>query len=209
MQVHSAQTNKKNLCLRFWVSPSLASVSFLAKLAWLIIVFFLIKMVNAALWTLLKTAKTVLVGSLWCSPVALELCCGGSTLGGGRDFAILRSSSRDFCALAFGPQRNVCHWPAHCESLVFHFAFVPHFYELGHYAAKFRGKLIVFGSAVFYDIRNHIASVVFESVNIFFVCFCCFVFFLLANDHFFYICWVWAQSLISLCFIGFSRVTEP
>lgn len=119
MQVHSAQTNKKNLCLRFWVSPSLASVSFLAKLAWLIIVFFLIKMVNAALWTLLKTAKTVLVGSLWCSPVALELCCGGSTLGGGRDFAILRSSSRDFCALAFGPQRNVCHWPAHCESLFF------------------------------------------------------------------------------------------
>lgn len=32
---------------------------------------------------------------------------------------------------------------------------------------KFHGKLIVFGSAVFDDIRNHIASVVFESVNIF------------------------------------------
>lgn len=32
---------------------------------------------------------------------------------------------------------------------------------------KFHGKLIVFGSAVSDDIRNHIASVVFESVNIF------------------------------------------
>lgn len=52
MQVYSAQTNKKNLCLRFWVSPSLACVSFLAKLAWLIIVFFLIKMVNVVSQTL-------------------------------------------------------------------------------------------------------------------------------------------------------------
>ncbi len=81
----------------------------------------------------------------------------------------------------------MCHWPAHSESLFVYFAFVPHFYELGHYAAKFRGKLIVFGSAVSDDIRNHIASAVFESVNIFF--FNVFVvFYLLANDHFFYIC---------------------
>lgn len=52
MQVYSAQTNK-NLCLRFWVSPSLTSVSFKAKLAWLIIVFSSIKMVNSAFKTLL------------------------------------------------------------------------------------------------------------------------------------------------------------
>lgn len=34
---------------------------------------------------------------------------------------------------------------------------------------KFSSKLIVFGSAVFDDIGNHIASAVFEYVNIFFV----------------------------------------
>lgn len=33
---------------------------------------------------------------------------------------------------------------------------------------KFSSKLIVFGSAVFDDIGNHIASAVFEYVNIFF-----------------------------------------
>lgn len=37
---------------------------------------------------------------------------------------------------------------------------------------KFSSKLIVFGSAVFDDIGNHIASAVFEYVNIFFVYFC-------------------------------------
>lgn len=63
---------------------------------------------------------------------------------------------------------------------------------------KFSSKLIVFGSAVFDDIGNHIASAVFEYVNIFFVGFFFFVIFLLlANDHhFFDICWVQAQSLI-------------
>lgn len=75
---------------------------------------------------------------------------------------------------------------------VVHFAFVPHFHELGHDAAKFHGKLIVFGSAVFDNIRNHIASEVFESVNIFLCVFV--VVFLLPNDHFFYICWVCAQG---------------
>lgn len=34
---------------------------------------------------------------------------------------------------------------------------------------KFSSKLIVFGSAVFDDIGNHIASAVFEYVNIFFL----------------------------------------
>lgn len=33
---------------------------------------------------------------------------------------------------------------------------------------KFSSKLIVFGSSVFDDIGNHIASAVFEYVNIFF-----------------------------------------
>lgn len=72
---------------------------------------------------------------------------------------------------------------------------------------QFRGKLIGFGSAVFDDIRNHIASVVLKSVNIFLYIFVGF-FFLLAND-FFYICWVWAQSLISLCFTGFRESLNP
>lgn len=64
---------------------------------------------------------------------------------------------------------------------------------------KFSSKLIVFGSAVFDDIGNHIASAVFEYVNIFFFCWVFFfvIFLLLANDHhFFDICWVQAQSLI-------------
>lgn len=34
---------------------------------------------------------------------------------------------------------------------------------------RFSSKLIVFGSAVFDDIGNHIASAVFEYVNIFFL----------------------------------------
>lgn len=72
---------------------------------------------------------------------------------------------------------------------------------------KFHGKLIVFGSAVFDDIGNHIASVVFEYVNIF-LCVLLGFFFSYLQMIFFYICWVWAQSLISLCFIGFFRVTE-
>lgn len=40
---------------------------------------------------------------------------------------------------------------------------------------KFSSKLIVFGSAVFDDIGNHIASAVFEYVNIFFFCWVFFV----------------------------------
>lgn len=53
--------------------------------------------------------------------------------------------------------------------------FVPHFHELGHYAAKFRSELIVLGSAVSDNIRNHIASALLKSVNIFL---CVFVVFL-------------------------------
>lgn len=67
---------------------------------------------------------------------------------------------------------------------------------------KFHGKLIVFGSAVFDDTGNHIASVAFEYVNIFLYVFVGF-FFSYLQMIVFYICWVWAQSLISLCFIGF------
>lgn len=53
MQVYSAQTNKKSLSTVLGFPLSLARVSFLAKLAWLVIVFFLIKMVNSVLQTLL------------------------------------------------------------------------------------------------------------------------------------------------------------
>lgn len=45
---------------------------------------------------------------------------------------------------------------------------------------KFHGKLIVFGSAVFEDIGNHVASVLFEYVNIFL---CVFVFFFFSYLH--------------------------
>lgn len=138
------------------------------------------------------------MGSVWSSPVALELCCGSphSVVAG-----ILQFIEQRFLGLG-----SWCVWLASTLwDTVFHFAFVLHFHELGHYAAKFCGKLIVFGSAVFDDIKNHITSVVFESVNIFLYVF----FFPLSNDHFFYICWVWAQSLISLCFIGFQESLNP
>lgn len=54
MQVYSAQTNKKTFVYASGFLPSLASVSFLAKLAWLIIVFFSIQMVNAVKQTLFR-----------------------------------------------------------------------------------------------------------------------------------------------------------
>ena len=118
MQVYSAQTNKKNLCLRFWVSPSLASVSFLANLAWLIIVFVVDRdgkrdITDPPLDCWYSSSSGI------CTIQSRRTLLRGSTLGGGRDFAILRSSNRDFCALAVDPRRNVCHWPAHSESLFF------------------------------------------------------------------------------------------
>lgn len=84
---------------------------------------------------------------------------------------------------------------------VFHFAFCSSCHELGHYAAKFRSELIVFGSAVSDGIRNHIASVLLESVNIFFVFL---LFFWLPNDHFFSILVEFGLRVSShLYFIGF------
>lgn len=140
------------------------------------------------------------MGSVRSSPAALEFCCGGphSVVAGILQFF-------DHLAEISGPWQLV---PKEMcvigQQTVSHFVFVPHFYELGHYAAKFRGKLIVFGSAVFDNIRNHIASV---AVSHFFVCFCFFSF--LQMITFFYICWDWAQSLILLCFIDFCESLNP
>lgn len=93
-------------------------------------------------------------------------------------------------------QHAVC-----CMSSSFFFFFFLN--EHGYYAAKLHSKLIVFGSAVFDDIRNHIASVVFESVNIF-LWFFCWVFLYLQMITFSTFSWVWAQSLKSLSLVKWS-----
>lgn len=152
--------------------------------------------------TLLQTANTVLLRSVQSIPIAMAFCYGGPHV---VVAGILQFFSNHLAEISVPWQlvpKEMRHCPAHwvtvsciCSSL------------LGHYAAKFHGKLIVYGSAVFDDIRNHFASVVFESVNNFFSVFV--VFFLLANDHFFYICWVLGSESHLAMFYWSLRVSEP
>lgn len=161
MQVYSAQTNKKIFVYGSGIPPP----SFIAKLAWLIIVFFLIKMVNPALTDPPLDCWYSSTGICVIRSGSIAGLLRGSTHGGGREFAFLQSSSRDFCAVAVGPQRKVCHWPARGEFLFF--VLLSFLISMNLMQQKFHGKLIVFGSAVFDDKENHIASVVLEYVNIF------------------------------------------
>lgn len=214
MQVYSAQTNKKKFCLRFWVSPSLASVSFFAKLAWLIIIYFFLD----------KDGKLNVTDphlDCWYSSIgicAIQTRSIGALLRGVPHVVvagILRFSShraeisvpwqlvpKEMCAIGQ-------HTVSHCFSFCVFFFFLIST-NLVSMQQKFRGKLIVFGSAVSDDIGNHIASVVFEYVNIFLYVFDVFffIFFLLANDHFFYICWVLGSESHLAVFYWILRVTE-
>ena len=148
------------------------------------------------------------MGSVRSSPA--ERCCGGphSVVAGILQFF-------DHLAEISVPWQlipeEMCVIGQHTVSHCFSFCICSSFNELGHYAAKVRGKLIVFGSAVFDDIRNHIASVVFESVNIFFfVCFCCFVLFLTCKWSLFLHFVGFGLRVSSHCvLLNFSGVTEP
>lgn len=147
------------------VSPLPCCVCSLAKLAWLIFVYLWVKMVNAVSQALCQTARTVLFGSVGVCRRSPHSVVAGIWQFSGHLAEISvpwQMNSKNKTQL-----QNLLN--GHGETMFFILHFVPHYHERGHYAAKFRSELIVFGSAVSDDIRNHIASVLLESVNIFFV----------------------------------------
>ena len=99
------------------------------------------------------------MGSVRSSPIAVK-SCGFHTWWW-----------QGFCNLCLGswsPKKRVSLASTLSQSLFFIFVFLSLIsMNLVTTRQKFHGKLIVFGSSVFDDIRNPIVSVVFESVNIF------------------------------------------